>query len=163
MTRRYARAPKNKRASDAAPINHGRSTTIISSVRLDGSTVPLTIAGAMNGEIFKNYISNQLAATLRPGDIVLMDNLSSHKVKGIKEAVEGAGARLVYIPPYSPDLNPIEELRSKLEACLRKVKARSADTLLAAVADGFKTITACMGWFTHSGYAQHGLSFVKLL
>jgi transposase len=142
MTGRYGRAAKNRRARDSAPVNHGKPTTVISSVRLDGSTVPPVIPGTMNGEIFKNYISEHLAATLRPGDIVIMDNLSSHKVKGIQEAVETAGAALLYIPPYSPDLNPIEEMWSKLKAYLRKVKARTSENLLAAITDGFKTITA---------------------
>jgi transposase len=141
-------------------------------VRLDGATVPLVISGAMNGELFKKYIWEHLAATLRPGDIVIMDNLSSHKVKGIKEAIEMARAMLLYIPPYSPDLNPIEEMWSKLKAYLRKVKARTSDNralaklrfcesflkkqqnaerfagtsaksnLSTAITDGFKTITA---------------------
>jgi transposase len=96
----------------------------------------------MNGELFRNYIGEQLAATLRPGDIVVTDNLSSHKVKGIQEAVGRAGAALLYIPPYSPDLNPVEELWSKLKAYLRKVKARTSDNLLTAITGGFKTITA---------------------
>jgi transposase len=165
MTRKHGRALKKNRAYDNAPINHGKSVTIISSVRLDGSTVPFIISGAMNGDVFKSYISEQLLPTLGQGDIVVMDNLSSHKVDGVKKAIEAAGAQVRYIPPYSPDLNPIEEMWSKLKAYLRKVKARTADNLLTAITDGFKTITTenCIGWFTHAGYTQNGQSFVKLL
>jgi transposase len=154
MTRRYGRAVEKERVYDRAPINHGKQTTIISSIRLCGSTVPATLSGAMNGEQFKHYITTNLVPTLHKGDIVIMDNLSSHKVAGIKEAIEKADATVMYIPPYSPDLNPIEEMWSKLKAYLRKAKARTNDDLLAAIATGFKTSTPdiCLGWFTLAGY-----------
>jgi transposase len=108
----------------------------------------------VNGEQFKHYITTNLVPALHKGDIGIMDNLSSHKAAGIKEAVEKAGATVMYIPPYSPDLNPIEEMWSKLKAYLRKAKARTNDGLLAAIVTGFKTSTPdnCLGWFTHTGY-----------
>jgi transposase len=138
MTRKYGRAVEKERVYDRAPINHGNQTAIISSIRLCGSTVPVTLSGAMNGEQFKHYITTNLVPALHQGDIVIMDNLSSHKADGIKEAVEKAGATVMYIPPYSPDLNPIEEMRSQLKAYLRKAKARTNDSLLAAIVAGFK-------------------------
>lgn len=155
MTRRYGRARRNHRAYDAAPVNYGKTTTIVSSIRLDGSAVALPMSGAMNAERFRDYINNYLVPALHPGDIVVMDNLSTHKVSGIKEAVENADCKVMYIPPYSPDLNPIEEMWSKLKAHLRKVKARTNDNLLAAITEGFATITAdnCVGWFSHAGYS----------
>jgi transposase len=148
---RYGRAVEKKRVYDSAPINQ---TAIISSIRLCGSTVPVTLSGAMNGEQFKHYITTNLAPALHKDDIVIMDNLSSHKVAGIKEAVEKAGATVMYIPPYSPDLHPIKEMWSQLKAYLRKAKARTNGDLLAAIVAGFKTSTPdnCLGWFTLAGY-----------
>jgi transposase len=146
---------RNHRAYDAAPVNYGKTTTIVSSIRLDGSAAALPESGAMNAERFRDYINNYLIPALHQGDIVVMDNLSTHKAAGIKEAVEKAGCKVLYIPPYSPDLNPIEEMRSKLKAHLRKVKAGTNEHLLAAIAEGFSTITAgnCAGWFSHAGYS----------
>lgn len=154
MSRRYARSLQGERAHDAIPLNRGKATTIISSVRLDGEKVPMVMDGAMNGLRFKDYVENHLVPTLHEDDIVVMDNLPTHKVSGIRETIEAAGAHLVYLPPYSPDLNPIEEMWSKIKAILRKVKARSQNTLLLAIPDAFQLV--CLddiaGWFTHSGY-----------
>ena len=154
MTRLYGRSIGKKRVEDHVPFNKGKRTTIISSVRLDGTTVPVTITGAMNGEIFKNYITDTLIPTLHKGDFVVMDNLPAHKVKGVKEAIEKAECYVLHTPPYSPEFNPIEEMWSKLKAYLRKIKERNADTLINAITNGFKTITNqdCAGWFTHAGY-----------
>lgn len=133
MTRRYARSKNGQRANDHTPLNTGKTTTIVSSVRTDGTTVPIFLSGSLSGETFKDYIEQHLAPTLLEGDIVVMDNLRCHKVKGIKQAIEKAGAHILYLPPYSPDLNPIEQMWSKIKALLRKVKARSIDLLLKAL------------------------------
>ncbi len=148
MTRRYARAKNGQRANDHTPLNTGKTTTIVSSVRADGTTVPMFLSGSLNGETFKNYIEQYLAPTLHEGDIVVMDNLSCHKVKGIKQAIDKAGAHILYLPPYSPDLNPIEQMWSKIKALLRTVKARSIDALLKALPVAFDAITVqdILGW-----------------
>lgn len=156
MSRRYARSLQGSRAHDAIPLNRGKTTTIVSSVRLDGTTVPMLIDGAMNGGKFKDYVQNHLAPHLRKGDVVVMDNLACHKVAGIRESIEAAGAHVAYLPPYSPDLNPIEEMWSKIKAYLRKVKARSHDSLLPAISAAFQLVCTddILGWFTHSGYTS---------
>jgi transposase len=111
--------------------------------------------GSLNKERFLAYIRDDLAPGLQAGDIVVMDNLATHKVKGVKELIAAAGATVLYLPVYSPDLNPIEAMWSKLKAYLREVKARITGDLLTAIADGLKTITAdnCIGWWWHAGYA----------
>ena len=154
MSRRYARSLQGERAHDAIPLNRGTATTIISSVRLDGQKVPVVMDGAMNGLRFKDYVENHLVPTLHEEDIVVMDNLPCHKVSGIREAIEATGAHLAYLPPYSPDLNPIEEMWSKIKAVLRKVKARSQNTLLTAIPGAFQAVCVSdiLGWFAHAGY-----------
>jgi transposase len=155
MTRRYARAMNGQRANDHTPLNTGKTTTIVSSVRADGTTVPMYLSGSLNGEKFKEFIEKYLVSTLRPGDIVVMDNLRCHKVYGIIQAIEKVGAHLCHLPPYSPDLNPIEQMWSKIKAFLRKVKARSVDVLMDALPSAFATITVrdILGWFHHDGYS----------
>ena len=155
MTRHYARAKDGKRANDHTPLNTGRTTTIVSSVRTDGTTVPMFLSGSLNGKIFKEYIEQRLVPTLHTGDIVVMDNLRSHKVDGIKQAIEKVGAYVLYLPPYSPDLNPIEQMWSKIKAYLCKVKARSVDVLLKALPPAFATVTIqdILGWFHLDGYS----------
>ncbi len=140
MSRRYARSLQGSRAHDAIPLNRGKTTTIVSSMRLDGTTVSMLIDGAMTGEKFKDYVQNHLVVHLRKGDVVVMDNLACHKVSGIREAIEAAEAYVAYLPPYSPDLNPIEEMWSKIKAYLRKVKARSHDSLLPAISAAFQLV-----------------------
>jgi transposase len=154
LSRRYARSLQGTRAHDAIPLNRGKTTTIVSSVRLDGTTVSMLIDGAMNGEKFKDYVQNHLVPHLRKGDVVVMDNLACHKVAGVREAIEGAEARAAYLPPYSPELNPIEEMWSKIKAHLRKEKARSHDRLLPAISTAFQLVcpSDVQGWFQHSGY-----------
>ena len=117
----------------------------------------LVFEGSLNGELFKAYISECLVPTLHEGDIVIMDNLSSHKVKGVVEAIIAAGANVVYLPPYSPDLNPIEMMWSKIKAYLRKVKARTNELLEAAIAEalGQVTISDILAWFAENGYRIH--------
>jgi len=155
MTRRYARAKAGQRANDHTPLNTGKTTTIISSVRADGTTVPMFLSGALNGEKFKEYIERHLVPSLHHGDIVVMDNLRSHKVDGIEQMIEEAGAIVKYLPPYSPDLNPIEQMWSKIKAFLRKVKARSVDVLMDVLPSAFSTISVqdILGWFRHDGYS----------
>lgn len=155
MARLYARAKGGERAHDGVPLNTGISTTILSSVRLDGECIYTTFSGAVNGERFKKYLRELLAASLRPGDIVIMDNLRSHKVDGIVELIESAGATALYLPPYSPDFNPIEEMWSKIKAYLRMAKARTVDALLTAIPLAFASVmpSDILGWFDHCGYS----------
>lgn len=155
MSRSYARAKGGQRATDAIPLNTGTSTTILSSVRLDGETVFTTFSGAVNGERFKEYLRELLADSLRAGDIVIMDNLRAHKVTGVAELIEATGATVLYLPPYSPDLNPIENMWSKIKAFLRMVKARTLDALQAAIPLAFSSVSTddIRGWFHHTGYS----------
>lgn len=155
MSRRYARALDGERAVDSVPLSKGVSTTILSSVRADGTTVPMVFAGAVNRELFKEYLQDYLSATLQPGDVVIMDNLPCHKVEGVREIIERAKASILYLPPYSPDLNPIEMMWSKIKAFLRMVKARTIDSLLEAIPLAFSSIQVSdiIGWFSASGYS----------
>ena len=154
-TRHYGRAVGKERVHDSAPLNTPTSTTMLSTIRVDGETVPTFFAGALNGEQFKVYLQEMLAPKLKPGDIVVMDNLRTHKVEGVKEIIETAGATVLYLPPYSPDLNPIEQMWSKIKAFLRKVKARTVDDLYNAIPKAFAAVTCddCLGWFKCAGYS----------
>ena len=156
MTRRYARAKDGQRANDHTPLNTGKITIILSSVRTDGSTVPLFLSGSLNGETFKEYIEQCLVPTLHTGDIVVMDNLRCHKVKRVKQAIERVGAHILYLPPYSLDFNPIEQMWSKIKAFLRKVKARSVDIIFKALPSAFDAITVqdILGWFHFDGFSS---------
>ena len=155
MTRLYARAKGAQRAYDSTPLNTGTSTTILSSIRLDGECVYTTFSGAVNGERFKEYLRESLVASLHPGDIVIMDNLRSHKVDGVADLIKSAGASVLYLPPYSPDFNPIEEMWSKIKAFLRMTKARSVDTLLRTIPLAFDCVSSAdiLVWFLHAGYS----------
>jgi len=155
MTRLYGRAPSDERVVDYTPDVRFERTSILSSVRIGGNMVPLVYDGALNGELFKKYIAQCLAPTLSKGDIVIMDNLTSHKVKGVVEPIVAAGAKVVYLPPYSPDLNPIEMMWSKIKAYLRKVKARTKELLEKAIAEALERITASdiLAWFEECGYS----------
>ena len=154
LTPRWGRLKKGRRLYDSTPAGRWNTTTVVSSVRLDGSTPTMVLAGACDGDAFRSYVNEILTPSLRPGDIVVLDNLSIHKVKGITDAVENVGAELWYLPPYSPDLNPIEKMFSKLKTNLRRAKARTEETLYEAIGDGLKTVTASdtKGWFTSCGY-----------
>jgi len=116
MTRLYGRAPRHQRVVDAVPYGHWKTSTFIGALRCDGLTAPGVFDGAINGDAFLAYVEQVLSPTLRKGDVVIMDNLRSHKVKGVREAIEAAGASLMFIPPYSPDLNPIEQAFAKLKS-----------------------------------------------
>ena len=163
MTRRYGRAIGKARVYDYVPLNTPRNTTLLSSIRIEDATmVHKEISGALNGVIFLEYIRNDLAPTLRQGDIVIMDNLRVHKVVGVRQAIEEKGASVLYLPPYSPDLNPIEMLWSKIKAFLREQKARDAVILLDKIQEAYSTISLqdILGWFSAAGYMQ---SFAELL
>jgi transposase len=154
MARRHGRCPRGRRLVAAVPHGHWNTTTFIGALRQDGITAPCVFDGPINGQAFRAYVQQSLVPTLRPGDVVIMDNLGSHKVAGVREAIEAAGARLLYLPPYSPDLNPIEQLFAKLKALLRKTAARTLDTLIAAIAEALDAFTAdeCKNYLTNSGY-----------
>ncbi len=157
MTRRYGRARRGQRVHDAVPKNWGRNVTILGSLSCQGLQAVMTIEGATDGAVFIAYVSQVLAPTLKPGDVVVMDNLGSHKVDGIRSAIEARGATLMYLPPYSPDYSPIEPCWSKLKTCLRAIKARTREALDEALAQVIDTVTAsdAKGWFKHCGYAFH--------
>jgi transposase len=129
MTRLRGRSPRGQRCVASAPYGHWKTTTFIAGLRHDAITAPLVLDGPMNGAAFLAYIETCLCPTLRPGDIVVADNLSCHKVVGVRAAIEAVGATLRYLPPYSPDLNPIEKMFSKLKALLRKAAKRTVETL----------------------------------
>jgi transposase len=154
MTRRYGRAPRGQRLVAAVPHGHWKISTFVAGLRTSGLTAPLVVDGAMNGDIFRAYIEQILAPTLKPGDIVILDNLASHKVAGVREAIEARDASLVYLPPYSPDLNPIEQAFAKLKALLRKIAARTVSTLWDALGDVLDRFTPqeCANYLANAGY-----------
>ena len=139
------------------PKNWGRNVTVLGSLSCHGLEAVMTIEGATDAAVFRAYVGEVLAPTLKPGDVVVMDNLGAHKVDGIRSAIEATGATLMYLPPYSPDHSPIEPCWSKLKTCLRAIKARTRDALDEALAHVIDTVTAfdAKGWFTHCGYAFH--------
>lgn len=149
MTRIYGRAIGGARAVDNAPINTPANTTILSSIRLNGETVYTTYNGGTTGDKFVDYLKNILIPTLSKGDVIIMDNMRSHHVKAVREVIENVKMILLYLPPYSPDLNPIEEMWSKVKAVLRKLKIRVSTELPAAIHSAFSCITSedCHGWF----------------
>ena len=158
MTRLYGRAPVGERCVDHAPHGHWQTMTMLSAIRLDGVLREATMVydGPMNRDTFVDYVEHCLAPMLGPGDVVVMDNLASHKDTKVRELIERAGADLWYLPPYSPDLNPIEKLWSKVKSWLRRVMARTFDGLLAAIADALRAIGVdeCANYFRACGYGQ---------
>jgi transposase len=157
MTRRYGRAPKGVRVRDRVPKNFGRNVTILGTLSAQGLEAVMTVDGATDAAVFRAYVQQVLVPTLHPGEIVIMDNLGAHKVTGIREAIEATGARLVYLPPYSPDYSPIELCWSKLKAALRAAKARTREVLDQAVTTAIATVTPedSRHWFAHCGYTLH--------
>ena len=154
MTRLYGRAFKSKRVNDYTPDIRFERTSIISSIRLDGTQSPFMFKGTLNGDVFTVYVKKILAPKLREGDIVIMDNLSSHKVKGALDPVYQKGATVLFLPPYSPDFNPIELSWSKMKAILRKLKANTYIDLIEAMKLALNsfTISDINKWFKHYGY-----------
>ena len=156
MVRRYGRAKNKNRVNDYAPVNTPKKTTLVSSVRLDGTQAYEFFQGSLNGKNFLSYVKNTLIPTLKKGDIVVMDNLSCHKVKGVKEAIEEAGASVLYLPPYSPDFNPIEMMWSKMKTLLRNWKTDTPELLHSVIPDAFSSVSVSdiSGWFTASGFCS---------
>jgi transposase len=157
MTRLYARCLGGRRIHEATPGSHWKIMTILGAMSTRGIIATMTIEEATDTEIFLAYLDHVLCPQLRHGDVVVMDNLSSHKVKGVRERIEATGAELLYLPPYSPDLNPIEKAWSKLKLLLRSAKARTKDVLDQAITDLLPQITHddARAWFRHSGYGVH--------
>lgn len=156
MTRRHGRAARGARLVAGVPHGHWKTNTFVAALRLDGITAPCVIEGAMNGALFRAWVEQVLAPTLRPGDIVVMDNLGSHKVAGVRAAIEAVGAELRYLPPYSPDLNPIEQVFAKLKARLRKAAARTLDGLTAAIVAAIDAVSRPerLNFFVAAGYVS---------
>lgn len=154
MTPRYSRAPRGQRARGAAPRNGGTNRTLIASLTLDGIGPGLLFDEAITGGTFAGYVRHVLAPTLRPGQIVVADNLRAHHHEGARDAIEARGAELWFLPSYSPDLNPIEAGFSKLKAHLRRAEARTDEALSVAIWDGLGTVTPqdAHGWYRHAGY-----------
>jgi transposase len=155
MIRRYGRAPTDTRCLDRVPHGHWRTATFLAALRHDQLTAPLLIDGPLDGEMFLAYVKECLGPTLQPGDLVICDNLASHKVAGVRAALAAQGAELLYLPAYSPDLNPIELAFAKLKAALRAAAARGWDDLIRATADALTTFTPehCTNFFRHAQYA----------
>ena len=155
MTRRYGWSPRGERLVDAAPHGHWKTTTFIAGLRSTGLIAPLVLDGPRTGEAFLAYVRQFLAPELRPGDVVVLDNLAAHKVAGVAEAIKVSGASILYLPPYSPDLNPIEQLFAKLKALLRKAAARTRDVLwdtIGHLLDAFSP-AECRNYLKNSGHA----------
>ena len=155
MVRRYGWGPRGERLVDATPHGHWRTTTFIAGLRSTGLVAPLVLDGPMTGEAFLAYIGQFLAPTLAKGDVVVLDNLAAHKVAGVREAIRATGASLLYLPPYSPDLNPIEQAFAKLKALLRKAAARTREALWNTIGRLLSTFTPaeCRNYLINSGYA----------
>ena len=154
MTRLRGRAKGGGRCVDDTPHGHWCTTTMMSSIRLDGSTACMAIDGATSAEVFRAYVHHVLVPTLRPGDLVILDNLPAHKDREALDRIAEVGAEVRFLPPYSPDLNPIEKMWSKVKEFLRAAKARTQEALLRALAAALHTITPqdVQGWFSSCGY-----------
>ncbi len=155
LTRLYGWAPHDQRATDSVPRNHGRNTTLVAALTPEGLQAPWTIEGAMDTAAFERYVKEELGPTLRPGQIVVLDNLSVHKAERIREAIEACDCQLLFLPPYSPDCTPIEQAFSKIKAILRRLGARARDALLEAIHQAVDAITRddAVAWFANAGYA----------
>ena len=151
MLRLYGRCPKGQRLFASAPAGHWNTTTMIATIGLDGLAAPWVLSGAMDGDAFLIYVEFVLVPTLHCDDIVVMDNLSCHKLPRVAELINAVGAEVWYLPPYSPDLNPIEEMWSKVKTILRTLAARTVDSLVKAVGQAFSQVTLddLRGWITH--------------
>ena len=154
MTRLWGRAERGQRINEATPQGHWKVLTILGALSLRGVVAAMTIESATDGDVFLAYLEQALCPKLQAGDVVVMDNLSAHKVQGVRQLIKASGAKLLYLPPYSPDFNPIEKAWSKLKQLLRAAKARTAEVLEQAVAEVLKAITVenAVAWFRHCGY-----------
>jgi transposase len=156
MARLRGWAKRGERCRAAIPHGHWKTITFLGGLTLNGFIAPMLLDGPMDGEAFLAWCEQLLAPELKSGDIVVMDNLAAHKVEGVREAIEGRGAELLYLPPYSPDLTPIENGFSKLKAHVRRIAARTIDALHDAAAEALRTITPqdCTNFFAHAGYGS---------
>lgn len=154
MTRNYGRAQRGERVREATPQGHWRTVTMLAALTTRGLQSPMTIESATDGDVFLAYLEQVLCPRLRAGQVVIMDNLSAHKVAGVRQFIESTGAHLLYLPPYSPDFNPIEQAWSKIKQLLRAAKARTLEALESAVAEALAAVTAenASAWFAHCGY-----------
>ncbi len=157
MTRFYGRAPRGERVTGSAPQNYGENLTMLGALSARGLEALMTVDGATDGEVFTAFVREVLAPTLAAGDIGVLDNLGAHRCAVAREAVEARGARLVFLPPYSPDLNPIERCWSKIKTVLRAAKARTREALEAAIKQAIATMSEsdARAWFKHCGYVLH--------
>ena len=154
MTRTHGRCRRGERLRSKVPHGHWKTLTFVAALRCDGITAPCVLDGPVNARSFQAYVNHFLVPTLRPGDIVVMDNLGSHKASAIRQALRNVGAKLFFLPPYSPDLNPIEQAFAKFKTLLRKAAARSVDEINAAIKkllDEF-TVEECANYLAHAGY-----------
>ena len=154
MARTHGRARRGKRPRVAVPHGHWKTTTFVAGLRNTGMIAPMVLNGPINGELFQDYVDQVLVPELGPGDVVVMDNLGSHKGAGVRTAIEAVGASLLYLPPYSPDFNPIENAFSKLKAMLRKAAARTIAALWLVIGRAIETFTPteCANYFAAAGY-----------
>jgi len=154
MTRLYGRAPTGERVIGSVPQNYGENITMLGAIGLQGVQAVMTVNGATDADVFRTYVKRVLGPTLAPGDIVVLDNLSAHKATGIQQALARRRARLLFLPPYSPDLSPMELCLSKLKTALRAAKARTREAIDTAVQTALETVTAtdARNWFRHCGY-----------
>ncbi len=154
MARTRGRAPRGERLHAAIPHGHWKTTTFVAGLRLSGMVAPMVLDGPINGRAFQAYVDQVLVPELRKGDIVIMDNLGSHKGAGVRAAIEAAGVKLLYLPPYSPDLNPIENAFAKLKALLRTAAARTVEGLWSAIGRCLDCFTSreCVNYFKAAGY-----------
>jgi transposase len=159
MTRRYGWAPRPERVAEAVPAGHWRILTVLAALTTQGVLASMTIESPTDGDVFLAFLQQVLAPKLEPGHIVILDNLSVHKIPAVRAVIESRGAQLLYLPPYSPDFNPIEPAWSKLKQQLRRVKARVVEHLELAVAEAITTITAenACAFFRHCGYGTQQL------
>jgi transposase len=156
MARRYGRSPSDRRLVAAIPHGHWRTTTFVAGLRQTGIVAPLVLDGPMTGPAFRAYVEQFLAPSLAPGDVVVLDNLAAHRVEGVRQAIKAAGASILYLPPYSPDLNPIEQLFAKLKALLRKAAARTTADLWSTIGrllDACPPVE-CANYLSHCGYGS---------
>jgi transposase len=158
LTPRYARAPKGERAPGTAPRNHQQNTTLVAAVRRDGLQAPMTLLGALDSDAFAVYLREFLIPTLQPGQLVVCDNLSVHKRADIRLLIEEAGCQLLFLPPYSPDYNPIELVFSKVKERLRRLAARTQEALEDAIAEALASVSRAdvVAFFRHCGYQIDG-------
>jgi transposase len=156
MTRRYARALKGKRARGSAPINYGKNITMLGALDRNGMVAVMTVDGPTDSDVFMTFIDQILIPEVKRGDVIIMDNLGVHKIKAVQDAIDRIGAELIFLPPYSPDLSPIEKAWSKVKTYLRKISARTRECLDTAISEAIELITNSdsQAWFKHCGYCS---------